>query len=520
MRTYLSMLMSTICTLLCCADYDLLETGEAESVQLQISGVSANSVTLRWSQYEKSNFAKYSVYYGYGENDIIDINDTLADTLTYARDTQKTIWNLEPSTLYHFRVIVHTTGGETAPSAVVDTTTLPDPYRRIFVKADSISDTSAIVSWSDSRSGKRYRVFWRDTSYDVDSGSTAGMTAVEVHDDSTETITTLRSSTTYELSVSALNEYGEAILGSDTVLITTRRPEPDSVTIDIDEASLTDSSAVLRWTQNHNHDFMHYVVRRGTAPFDSLFDRDAGAVFDTLDTLTGLDDSTTYYARVFVVDSLGYWSASNLDSFTTLATVPDSVTLTLQNVTDSSVALAWDKTTLDTSDFGSYQIHWSTDPNVDTGSSRRKSIFSPETTSDTLKIDTLAQYYITLFLYTNAGRFVGSNEVVNYPVWLYDGAFISDSIVQLTWKKYIGEALQRYVVYRDTVSGVTNTKGILIPDPLRYEEGEQPMARRLDTLHSGGEYYYRVFVDVEGEQLKGSNEVKVEYRPELDSPQE
>ncbi|NLD98553.1 MAG: fibronectin type III domain-containing protein, partial [Fibrobacter sp.] len=87
-----------------CADYELLNLGEPESVQLQISAVTDSTVSLVWSKSHDEDFKNYKLYYSRKET--VDNNDSLVDSLSFRVDTVRTVRGLAPDTRYYFRVLV------------------------------------------------------------------------------------------------------------------------------------------------------------------------------------------------------------------------------------------------------------------------------------------------------------------------------------------------------------------------------------------------------------------------------
>jgi hypothetical protein len=599
MKRISAVLLFALIAFIGCADYDLLETREPEPVELEIIGVSDTTVTLRWSRSGAEDFRSYAVYYDFGKNDIVDSADKLADTLYFAQDTQKTVWNLDPETRYYFRVIVNTRHGMIAPSNIVDTMTLPDSKtREIVLSVDSLSvtDVSLTLRWRDSRGEGPYRVSI-DTTHTVDSTDTALIETRRVNDDTSQTIIGLKPSTGYWLRVYGLDEGGRPLTGSNTVQVTTRASEPDSVTLSVIDSTVTDTSVTLRWTANTNRDFLRYIVRCDTLHIadtiiaeaerdmtietatdtsatlsglsdsttyfvrvfveDSLHylsagdqdsfttlssvpkpvvptlidgsetdtsvilrwtanqDRDfyryvvryatttipdtftavtaADKTFDTrgdtTDTLTGLEDSTTYFVRVFVEDSAGFVSTGEEDTFTTLAGVPEAVTLELdrETLTDSTVELRWTRTTA--ADFAAYEIYWDTTASIDTTAAGSEIVTDSNATTITVTLDELDRYRFAVYVRDTDGKCAKSNEVENYAVVLYEPVERDSTTIDLAWSKYLGDGFQAYKLYRSDSPGVTATTKPLVS---MYHVAETDCR---DTSRVPGEtYYYRVFV--------------------------
>lgn len=157
--------------LLCsCADYDLLNLGDPDSVKLSIKAVTDSTVTLLWSKSNDEDFADYKVYYS--RNETVDQRDSLVDSLSFRIDTIKTVRKLLPGTRYYFRVLVNTGRGLFSASNEVDTVTrkdtVSDSTANLKLYAPyNITDSSVTLRWSKYQfSFDSYRVFM-DTTWNV-----------------------------------------------------------------------------------------------------------------------------------------------------------------------------------------------------------------------------------------------------------------------------------------------------------------------------------------------------------------
>lgn len=123
-------------------------------------------------------------------------------------------------------------------------------------------------------------------------------------------------------------------------------------------SSATQSTLTLYWTQSQDDDFYAYRVYRGSTDLvnnDSLMVNTTTTRSSTSYTDTSLSSATTYYYRVYVYDMSGLYSASNVDSGTTLENYPpEKVTLSLSQADTISLRLSWSQNR--DNDFGYYQI--------------------------------------------------------------------------------------------------------------------------------------------------------------------
>lgn len=133
---------------------------------------------------------------------------------------------------------------------------------------------------------------------------------------------------------------------------------PPSPVILFSPSSATQSTLTLYWTQNQDNDFYSYRIYRGRTGFvdkDSLLVSTILTRTVTNHTDTGLSSGTIYYYRVYVYDKSGLYSASNVDSGTTLENnPPEKVTLSVSQTDSTSLRLSWTQNR--DNDFSYYQI--------------------------------------------------------------------------------------------------------------------------------------------------------------------
>jgi len=150
---------ASIAILFSCADYDLLDDNPPPSVALSISDVQDSSVTLRWTQSADENFKSYKVYY-----DTSDDLNRFADSIIFAQDTDKTIKNLTPATVYYFAVF---TTNQAAKSSMSNTASAVTWLQ--FQPRQWRGDSAVLLKWGRPRgvSVTGYRLYG-DTVSSVD----------------------------------------------------------------------------------------------------------------------------------------------------------------------------------------------------------------------------------------------------------------------------------------------------------------------------------------------------------------
>lgn len=171
---------------------------------------------------------------------------------------------------------------------------------------------------------------------------------------------------------------------------------------------------VLDWSDAAPDGFAAYIVYRDTQqPVTEGSDeiaRITGRTFSGY-TDTTVDESTTYYYRVFVENVVALTAGSNTDSITTAANAaPDPVVLaaSVQAGDVLSVLLTWTSSGAD--DFESYRIYRSTSAAVDTTSQLVRIVTArgQTTSSDAYSV---ANRWYRVYVYDRQGKATGSNVV-------------------------------------------------------------------------------------------------------------
>ncbi len=188
---------------------------------------------------------------------------------------------------------------------------------------------------------------------------------------------------------------------------------PLPVTITSTFASSTYQIAV-DWTPSTSPNFQAYRLYRALTNNVSTVSTLVTTIFDKPSsgyTDTTLNANTQYYYRVYVVDSFGYTSASNIDSAKTLVnTAPAAVSLAGSLAGDSSgFNLSW--TVSSETDFASYRIYRKNSPGVTTSDLQVKIINDRNTDSASDFIAGTGTVYYRIFVFDRHGLSTGSNEI-------------------------------------------------------------------------------------------------------------
>lgn len=484
-RTPLALILIGGC-ILHCADYDLLDDTPPESVTLGIEEVTDTSVALAWTECEDDRFRNYEVYYS--EDQTVDTNSTLVDTMAFSFDVTKTVYGLMPETRYYFRVFVNTTNGLMSASNEVDTWTLRDSRTIELFEPDSVTDTSVALVWSRSRDESfRYYLLYLDTAGAVDTtDDPLHSIRRNLVDDTTYRVEDLLRGKEYTIRVHVKGPRG-FLASSNIKRITTPDGLPEPVEVTIIDSSVTDVSMTIRWGMNTDDDFRRYIIVHDTVPtIDTLTRFDLARenitavqdIGDTVATIDGLERSCTHYVTVYVQDNFGLAVASNVDSATTGDGLPEPVRVEIidSTVGDTSMTLRWTASTAD--DFRRYIIVCDTLPRVDSLDTLDTSldhITVFETIEDTLQsIGNLLRdhrYYVTVYVEDSSGFAVPGNvdsastpDGLPQPVSLELISADPDSVV-ISWSQNADSDFKHYLVYveeadyPDTAAAAYDTLG-------------------------------------------------------------
>ncbi len=488
--------------------------------------VSEHSISLSWEKEWTSTYNQYWIYCD--TTSTVDSTDICIDTVNNV--TADTVSGLKRETTYWFRVYLNRNGIPQAGSNIDSATTSDGKPKPVSVSVDrqSITDTSVVLAWSKSPDidFKRYLVYYDtipkiDTFTVIDTADTHHVASVNFINDTIYTIKTLQRKKTYWFNV-YVEDTSKFVTASNVDSATTSEGLPNPVELSI--GTVTDTSAGLVWSMNNDNDFYRYAVYYSDTSYGldtvTVIDTAAPGFFsvktlrsDTGDTVVPLERNKTYYFIVYVEDSYGLISNSNIKSATTDDGLPEAVELTIDtsSITDISVILQWSKSP--DYDFKNYSIHFDTEEEVDSSDSLWGDItFQDSTTVLINGLTPYTRYWFKVYVTSNSGQKAGSNSVYNFPVILFiDTATtpVTDSTVPLGWTPsfYTKSSFIRYRVYRSSQPNVTN-QGEAIVDTIDISADYF-----VDTTASASPVYYRLFhhaFNDEGKyEVRKSNEIQV-----------
>jgi len=219
-------------------------------------------------------------------------------------------------------------------SALPPDTTPPEPEPELTmptqvknVRIEDITSTSATISWdlnSESENVLKYIVYLNGEKY----GETTG----------TEyTISNLQPNTTYQVTVTAVNDLGEAP-ASEPCIFTTPEPEPAPQPIpptqvkNVHVKNMTSTSVLVAWDPNPQaENITKYIIYLNGEKY--------GETEDIEYVIDGLKEGEKYTVTVAAVNDLGEGSVSEPITFTTSKIVDISNSIKVQDILSSIVVL-------------------------------------------------------------------------------------------------------------------------------------------------------------------------------------
>lgn len=278
------------------------------------------------------------------------------------------------------------------------------------------------------------------------------------------------------------------------------------------------TSLSLRWTPNTDTDFASYQIRRSpdaNVALSSILVKEFNdpKVISYVDS--GLDPGTQYFYRIYVFDTAGNSTGSNIVQRTTPANSPPAAVL-LQEPTmiagsSTSLSLRWTPNTDD--DFAAYQLRrWPRNLADSLYYIVVKEFSDPKITSyidSGLEPNTL--YFYQIYVFDAAGNSAASKIVqrttsVNEPPKPLVLAQPVDEVsgLKLNWSPSTENDFANYRLYRSTVAKLDSSgTPIAVINNASTTEYKDTSAS-IDVL-----YYYRVYVfDQYGLPSRGSNIVQ------------
>ncbi|MCZ6821251.1 MAG: fibronectin type III domain-containing protein [Calditrichaeota bacterium] len=447
--------------------------------------------------------------------------DSVADDGAYHRDYQipASLEVMDASVIGHFSDRL----GNVAQTLEAEgkITIQNPPAAVILLTAEPIggSTTSLRISWTqnndqDFASYKLYRSKTPGVSDSSTLVTAIAQRGVLSHDD-----TNLSENTTYYYRIYVFDLSGLSS-SSDEISGTTGENEaPTAVTLQDPEAIQGSTRSLrLSWTQNMDDDFASYKLYRAKTAGVSTSSTLVTSI-QTQSVLSFLDDNleegTTYYYVLYVLDTGGLNAASNEVSGTTGQNEPPiAVVLSDPEVTQGStrsLGLSWTQNMDD--DFASYKLYRAKTAGVSTSSTLVTSIQTQSGLSflnDNLEEGTT--YYYVLYVFDTGGLNAASNEVSgttpqNEPptaVTLLNPEPIQGTFntLRISWTRNNDDDFASYKLYRSLSPNVTTSSDFVTSIASRTT-----LSFLDDNLDASTTYYYRLYVFDTGGLSASSNEV-------------
>lgn len=186
--------------------------------------------------------------------------------------------------------------------------------------------------------------------------------------------------------------------------------------------------------------------------------------------------------------------------YSILESEPTEVVVSIVEVADTTVTLSW--TVAEEEYFGSYQVYYSRQPQVDTSDTLADSLSLYYDRSLTVTgLAPLTPYYFRVFVKNQFGRLKGSNIVDTTTLRKHGEVFlfapeqdtVADTVVHLTWTRYRPDGFRRYWLYADTVEQKVDSGGV--PLWRTRIENNTDTTYSFDQLYRGQTFWFRVLVE-------------------------
>lgn len=248
--------------------------------------------------------------------------------------------NLTEGTEYCGRhVHAFNTGGESSASADFPCTRTLDSAAPVIsdAKADSITETSAVITWKTDEDASHLVYYWKSDNKFLIASSTADRSK-----DHSVTIDGLDKATRYSFLISSSDAGGNEGRGNTATFATLGLEDKTApVLSNLQTKDVKAKSATIAWSADETTD--------GTVEFGEVQDNLTSKAYTSAVgithnvKLTSLKPETTYYYKVIAKDASGNETKTEVKSLVTVSAAPPKIfNVKVSSITDKEALLTWE----------------------------------------------------------------------------------------------------------------------------------------------------------------------------------
>ena len=313
----------------------ILDTAPPVISLVAAASITTSSAAITWATNEPStSLVEYGTSSAYGLQTTED--------LVLTANHEHRLTGLQPSTLYHYRVVSRDESGNVAASADrTFTTTAADTTAPTIssITTSNVTSTSATVTWTTNEAATTQVQYGSTSAYG--SSTALNTTLMTQH---SQALTGLATDTTYHFRVLSRDAAGNLASSGDVTVSTVPAPDTTAPTLSAVAASGVGSTGgTITWTSDEPATTQ--VQYGTTTAYGSATSLSTALVTSHSQGLNGLVAATTYHYRVLSRDAAGNQAASGDFTLTTLS-APDTTAPTISgistgNLTSGSATISW-----------------------------------------------------------------------------------------------------------------------------------------------------------------------------------